>query len=133
MDQSGAGVKTVMLAEDAEDVRHMMRTFLEGEGYRVVEAANGRQAVELAERERPDVVLMDLNMPVMDGIEATRHIRNLPGLANMPIIAHSAYGSYGMQFTLRDDDLGQGFNFYLTKPIQFDELTDLLRRLLPSE
>lgn len=131
--RSSAPVKTILVAEDTADILSMLREFLEGKGYRVVEAADGAQAVEVAAREQPDLILLDLNMPVLDGVEAARRIRRHPQLAGVPIVAHSAYGSYGMQFTMHDNDMGQGFNFYLTKPIQWDELTDLLRRLLPSE
>jgi CheY-like chemotaxis protein len=69
---------TILVAEDFDDTRVMMRMLLEMRGHRVVEASDGRQAVEVASREHPDLVLMDLNMPVLDGIEATRLLHERP-------------------------------------------------------
>jgi two-component system, cell cycle response regulator DivK len=80
----------VLIAEDHEDSREAMRTLLEALGYEVVEAADGREAVERARAARPDLVLMDLMMPVMDGFQATRQIRADPALHGVPIIAVSA-------------------------------------------
>src|SRR3712207_978904 len=81
----------ILVAEDTDDIRLIIRMMLENKGHRVVEAANGREAVELATSKAPDVILMDLNMPVMDGIEATRHLRHRPETSHMPIIAVTAH------------------------------------------
>ncbi len=125
-----AGGKTILVAEDQPDILLTVRTFLEGEGYRVVEAENGERAVEAALRERPDLILMDLNMPVLDGFEAARRIRANPSLAGVPILANSAYGEHGMNFSVREDELGPGFTFYFTKPFEFDDLKEMIERLL---
>src|SRR5437868_12322340 len=83
--------KTVLVVEDFEDNRFMMRRLLEMDGYRVIEAINGQEAVAIAARERPQLILMDLSLPQIDGLAATRHIRQLAGMANVPIVAISAH------------------------------------------
>ena len=120
--------KTVLLVEDAEDCRYMMRRLLEMSGYRVIEAADGREAVECARRECPDVVLMDLNLPVMDGISATRYIRQLEELCDVPIIAVSAYDSDDFY----DAACRAGCNEYVTKPVDYMRLNSLLGRFCPA-
>ena len=81
----------VMVVDDADDIRELICMQLRGRGYEVVEATNGEQAVELATRRHPGLILMDLSMPVMDGYEATRRIKALPGLGGVPIVAVSAF------------------------------------------
>ena len=81
----------VMVVDDSEDIRELICMQLRCKGYRVVEAANGEEAVELAVRTHPGLILMDLNMPVMDGYEATRRIKALPGLGGVPVVAVSAF------------------------------------------
>jgi two-component system, cell cycle response regulator DivK len=81
---------TILLAEDHRDSREAMRALLEAHGYRVIEAANGREAVERALEERPDLVLMDIMMPEMDGFEATRVLRSQEQTRKLPIIAVTA-------------------------------------------
>src|SRR3978361_1660405 len=85
------GHRTVMVVEDFEDNRFMMRRLLEMSGYRVLEAINGEEAVRIAELERPDLILMDLSLPLLDGLAATRRIRERDGLHDVPIIAVSAH------------------------------------------
>src|ERR1044071_3058052 len=114
--------KNILVAEDQEDILQIVRTFLESEGYRVVTAANGEQAVEVALNERPDLIMMDLNMPVLDGFEAARRIRGHPALSEVPILANSAYGEHGIRYSVREEELGPGFTFYFTKPFQFEDL-----------
>ena len=80
----------VLIAEDHEDSRDALRTLLDAFGYRVVEASNGRQAVERALAERPDLILMDMMMPQVDGFQATREIRAVDGLRGVPIVALTA-------------------------------------------
>ena len=128
--QGRAHGQTVLVAEDNPDILRAVRTLLEGEGYRVVEAEDGERAVEAAPRERPDLILMDLNMPVLDGFHAAKCIRRHPALRDVPILANSAYGEFGMSFSIRADELAPGFTFYLTKPLDFDELREMLNRLL---
>ena len=113
---------TVLLVEDTEDNRFMMRRLLEMSGYRVVEATNGDEAVKLAEAEQPGLILMDLSLPVIDGLAATRLIRKLPQLAKTPIIAVSAHDSSDFL----SEALQAGCNSYITKPIDFNELEQLI-------
>ena len=117
---------TVLVVEDFEDNRFMMRRLLEMSGYRVVEAVNGNQAVEMAESESPDIILMDLSLPMLDGLAATRRIREQNGLARVPIVAVSAHDSADFHA----EALAAGCNEYVTKPIDFDQLVQLLDRLL---
>lgn len=113
---------TVLLVEDTEDNRFMMRRLLEMSGYRVIEATNGEEAVKVAEAETPGLILMDLSLPVIDGLAATRLIRKLPKLQQTPIIAVSAHDS--SDFLV--EALGAGCNSYITKPIDFSELEQLI-------
>src|SRR3712207_8036540 len=91
--------RTVMVVEDFEDNRFMMRRLLEMSGYRVVEAVNGQEAVEVAARERPDLILMDLSLPLLDGLAATRRIREQPDLRAVPIVAVSAHDTRSEEHT----------------------------------
>jgi CheY-like chemotaxis protein len=116
----------VLLVEDTEDNRFMMRRLLEMAGYRVVEATNGEEAVKVARNESPRLILMDLSLPVIDGLAATRLIRKLPDCQKTPIIAVSAHDSSDFQV----DALDAGCNSYITKPIDFNELEELIARLL---
>lgn len=120
---------TVLLVEDTEDNRFMMRRLLEMTGYRVVEAMNGEEAVKLAERESPQLILMDLSLPVLDGLAATRLIRKLPQLALTPIIAVSAHDTSDFQ----SEAIKAGCNSYVTKPIDFSELETLIRQLVKPQ
>jgi two-component system cell cycle response regulator DivK len=120
---------TVMVVEDFEDNRFMMRRLLEMSGYRVLEAINGEEAVRIAELELPDLILMDLSLPLLDGLAATRRIRQRDGLRNVPIIAVSAHDTADFHA----EALAAGCNDYVTKPIDFDQLEALLQRLLPEK
>ena len=117
---------TILLVEDTEDNRFMMRRLLEMSGYAVVEATNGEEAVRLAQSERPQIILMDLSLPVIDGLAATRAIRKLDGLKEIPIVAVSAHDTSDFQ----SEALAAGCNSYITKPIDFSQLETLIARLL---
>jgi two-component system, cell cycle response regulator DivK len=117
---------TVLLVEDTEDNRFMMRRLLEMTGFRVVEAMNGEEAVKLAKAESPELILMDLSLPVIDGLAATRLIRKLPDFKSTPIIAVSAHDTSDFQA----EAMEAGCNSYVTKPIDFSELEDLIAELL---
>jgi CheY-like chemotaxis protein len=119
---------TVMVVEDFEDNRFMMRRLLEMSGYRVLEAINGEEAVEIARREHPSLILMDLSLPLLDGLAATRRIRQVSELSHIPIVAVSAHDTADFHA----DALAAGCNDYVTKPIDFDQLEALLKRLLPK-
>jgi CheY-like chemotaxis protein len=126
--QNGGEPPVVMVVEDFEDNRFMMRRLLEMSGYRVLEAINGEEAVELAHRERPQLILMDLSLPQLDGLAATRRIRQHAELREVPIVAVSAHDTADFHA----DALAAGCNDYVTKPIDFDQLEALLARLLPK-
>src|SRR6187551_1576874 len=104
----------------------MMRRLLELDGFRVVEAMNGEEAVKLAKAECPQLILMDLSLPVIDGLAATRLIRKLPDCQRTPIIAVSAHDTSDFQSEAMD----AGCNSYVTKPIDFNELEELIGKLL---
>ena len=113
---------TVLLVEDTEDNRFMMRRLLEMSGYRVVEATNGEEAVRVAEEECPGLILMDLSLPMIDGLAGTRLIRKLPKCQKTPIIAVSAHDTSDFLA----EALEAGCNSYITKPIDFNELEELI-------
>jgi CheY-like chemotaxis protein len=122
MDDNSDARPVVLVVEDFEDNRFMMRRLLEMSGYQVVEAVNGNQAVELAASENPDIILMDLSLPQLDGLAATRRIRAHEGARKVPIIAVSAHDSADFHA----EALAAGCNEYVTKPIDFDQLVSLL-------
>lgn len=116
----------LLLVEDFEDTRFFMRLELEDQGFIVFEAENGQVAVDMAIREKPDVILMDLTLPLMDGFEATRLIRLDDGLKNVPIIAVTAHQEDDFRSVAR----ASGFDAYVTKPIDVNWLKDLIAGLL---
>jgi len=120
---------TIMVVEDFEDNRFMMRRLLEMSGYQVLEAINGEEAVEIAKRERPHLILMDLSLPLLDGLAATRRIRQEAELRDVPIVAVSAHDTADFHA----DALAAGCNDYVTKPIDFDQLEALLGKLLTRQ
>ena len=119
--------QTVMVVEDYDDTRLMLRQALEAKGYRVLEAINGQEAVDLSKREHPDLILMDLDLPILDGIAATQHIRQQPEMDEIPIVAVTAYP---MSYT-RVKAFAKGCNEYMAKPIDFAQLEELLNRYVP--
>jgi CheY-like chemotaxis protein len=120
--------KLFLVVEDFEDSRFMMRRLLEMAGYNVLEASDGEQAVKMAVDSRPALILMDLSLPKLDGLAATRQIRQKKGLKRVPILAVSAHDSPES----RTEALEAGCNEYVTKPIDFDQLHALLQRFVPS-
>lgn len=120
------GRQTILVVDDFDDTRLLLRTWLERKGYRVVEAENGREAVTIAQSSHPDLIIMDVEMPELDGLSATRKIRALPGGERLPIVAVSAYGAD--QF--RDNALAAGCNEYVATPFEPDELENLIRSLI---
>jgi two-component system cell cycle response regulator DivK len=129
MSLKGTSTLTVLIADDFEETRAVLRRMLETHDYRVVEAADGREAVEVARRERPNFILMDLNMPLVDGLTATAQIRECKdGCRNVPILAITAFDTYGM----KEAALEAGCDDYITKPFDPDDLDRALSRLLPG-
>lgn len=121
--------KTVLVVEDFEDSRFMMRRLLEMAGYSVVEATDGEQATKMAVESLPALILMDLSLPKMDGLTATRNIRRKRGMKRIPILAVSAHDSDES----RAEALDAGCNEYVTKPIDFDRLNELIVEFLPEK
>ena len=129
MKKKAAELPKVLLVEDTEDNRFMMRRLLEMSGFQVVEAMNGEEAVRLARAESPQLILMDLSLPVIDGLAATRLIRKVPALEATPIIAVSAHDTSDFQ----TEAVKAGCNSYVTKPIDFNELEQLIHQLLTHD
>lgn len=118
----------VLLVEDFDDTREMMRRVLESGGCRVLEAANGQEAIELAQRERLDLILMDLNMPVLDGFTATLRIREYAQTRDVPVVAVTAFDTA----EFRAAATAVGCSEYIVKPLDFERLSFILRRFLSS-
>jgi CheY-like chemotaxis protein len=119
---------TILVAEDDEDNRFTLKLLLEMRGYRVLTVANGHDAIAVAEREQPDIILMDLRMPLLNGLAATRQLRQhvSPRLRRIPILALSAYDPAQHRAVA----IAAGCNDYVTKPIDYDRLEKLIETLL---
>jgi CheY-like chemotaxis protein len=113
----------VLIAEDYTDVRKMMGIMLRQYGYDVIEAADGYEAVEKALSEHPDMILMDLAMPILDGINATRALRSHDEFADTPIVAITAYQDF-----YREQAKAAGCNEVIQKPVDFEKLQPLVNR-----
>lgn len=117
--------KKILIVDDYKDSRHFMKFLLEGYGYQVLEATNGFEAIEKNKQEQPDLILMDISMPFLDGLAATRNIRESETANEIPIIAVSAHGQdYHRQA------LEAGCNKLIGKPVSFDELFSLIEQYL---
>ncbi len=116
----------VLIAEDNPVNRELLRELLETRGYSVTEACNGQEALREIEIVRPDILLLDLDMPVLDGFATVGQIRANPSLASLPVLAVTAYAMRGD----REKVLASGFDGYLSKPIQSRVLFEELDRLL---
>ena len=118
--------RTIMVVEDYDDTRMLLKQALEMLGYSVLEASNGQEAVDIADRERPDLILMDLDLPILDGIAATQRIRQQEHMETVPIVAVTAYPlSYS-----RVKAFAKGCNEYMPKPIDMSELARVVNRYL---
>ncbi|MGH9882464.1 MAG: response regulator, partial [Pyrinomonadaceae bacterium] len=127
--QTPSGEKrTILVVDDFDDTRLLLRTWLERKGYRVIEAHNGKQAVVAAESSCPDLIIMDVEMPELDGLSATRQIRKVKKLGSVPVLAVSAYGAE--QFRL--EALAAGCNEYVSTPFEPAELEQIIRSLVPG-
>ena len=118
---------TILVVEDYEDTSLAVRRALEDKGYPILEASDGVRAVEVAASMRPDVVLMDLNLPRLDGFQAARQIRANPELKETVIVAVTAHRDPDM----RARALAAGCNAFVTKPVDFEWLGELISNLLP--
>jgi two-component system, cell cycle response regulator DivK len=117
--------KKVLIVDDYADTRSFMKFLIESYGYQTLEAADGQEAVESARQDSPDLILMDLAMPVMDGLAATRVIRGFSGMTKLPIIAVTAHGQsyYRLALEAGCDDL-------INKPLDFATLEPVLNQYL---
>ena len=120
--------RTVLVAEDNDDVRLMMRTLLEMKGYGVVEAGDGQETLSVAQDARPDLILMDLQLPRLNGFAVARFIRQHAELKGVPILVVSGHDP-AMHRNLA---LAAGCNGYVQKPVDFDHLEKLIVGLLPA-
>ncbi|HWS87553.1 MAG TPA: response regulator [Pyrinomonadaceae bacterium] len=121
----GGNRPTVLVVDDNADTRVVVRWMLERWGCRVVEASDGHEAYEMTVEHRPDLVVMDLSMPVADGYEAIRSIRAREEFSGLPIIAVTAFD----RAISRDGAEAAGFDHYLSKPIDFKRLEVLVEKL----
>ena len=121
--------KRILIIEDQEDNRAIMRDLLTGAGFELIEAVNGEEGVKLAQSERPDLILMDIQLPIIDGYEATRQIRAIAELKSTPIIAVTSYALSGDEAKARE----AGCNGYVAKPFSPRQLLAKVREFLPGE
>ena len=118
----------LLVVEDNEINRDMMARRLQRRGYTVVVAVDGQQAIDMARTEKPDLILMDMSLPVVDGWEATRQIKGSQDLKHIPVVGLTAHAMVGD----RDHALQAGCDDYATKPVEFEKLVELINRLLKS-
>lgn len=126
MTKDQTATQRIMVVEDYDDTRLLLKQALEGLGYSVLEASNGQEAVDLAGREHPDLILMDLDLPILDGIAATQRIRQQADLEKVPIVAVTAYP---MSYT-HVKAFAKGCDEYMRKPIDISDLESVVRRYL---
>ena len=117
---------TVLVVEDDRDIRELLRWTLEVAGYQVIEAENGADGIAAARQYEPDAILMDMSMPLMDGCQSTRRIRQNPRLARVPIIACTAYN----RWEWRGKAILAGCTDFLTKPVDSGKLLTMLSHYL---
>jgi two-component system cell cycle response regulator DivK len=120
--------KRILVIEDQDDNRAIMRDLLNTAGYKLIEAVDGEEGVKLAQSERPDLILMDIQLPILDGYEATRRIRALAELKCIPIIAVTSYALSGDDIKAR----AAGCDSYVAKPFSPRELLAKVREFLPN-
>ena len=116
----------ILVVDDSADNLAMISLDLQQQNYRVVTASNGEDAIKIAAQTNPNLILMDINLPELDGLAATRRIRNIETLREVPVVAVTAFGTEGFQRAAYD----VGVDGYLTKPIDLDRMHQLIARLL---
>lgn len=119
----------ILVVDDAADNLAVLSLELQQQGYKVVTASNGEDAVQVAEQTLPNLILMDINLPELDGLAATRRIRENEAMREVPVVVVTAFGTEGFQRAAYD----AGASGYLTKPIDLDRMTQLIARLLSPE
>ena len=121
-------MKRILIVEDREAGRELLRTVLEKEGYAVMEARDGAEALEKAHQDPPDLVLLDVNLPSRDGYQVLQDFRNHQKLADIPVLAITANAMRGD----REKALAAGFNAYLSKPVSLTNLREEISRFLSA-
>jgi|Deesub1362B_J571_1020462.scaffolds.fasta_scaffold00061_92 CheY-like chemotaxis protein len=117
-------MRKVLIVEDNEANLKLIRDILIYIGYEPIEAKNGYEGIELAKKERPDLILMDIHMPKMDGVKAVKIIRSLEEFKNIPVLALTAFAMKGD----RERFLSEGFNDYIMKPFSINELIEKVQK-----
>ncbi len=120
--------KRILVVEDQEDNRAILRDLLQSVGYELIEAVNGEEALTMAVKHKPDLILMDIQLPVVDGYEATRRIKAEPALQGIPVIAVTSYALSGDEEKARE----AGCDDYVTKPFSPRDLLAKVQAYLPA-
>ena len=118
--------KRILVVEDQEDNRQILRDLLTSVGYEVIQAENGEEALATAARERPDLILMDIQLPGIDGLALTRRLKSDPATRSIPIVAFTAYAMKGDEHRMRD----AGCDGYISKPIDVATFASRVRAAL---
>ena len=122
-------MKKILVVEDNLDNREVIRTVLEHYGYTVVEAFDGEEGIEKARNEQPDIILMDLSLPKMDGWEATRQIKAMDALKKIPVIAITAHAMSGDE----ENAIKHGCDGYLAKPCDPKSIVEIVKKYLKED
>jgi two-component system cell cycle response regulator DivK len=120
--------RRILVVEDQEDNRQILRDLLGSADYEMDEAENGQQAIDAVAKQRPDLILMDIQLPIMDGYEATRRIKGNPATKDIPIIVVTSYALSGDEGKARD----AGCDAYVTKPYSPRQLLAKIREYMPK-
>ena len=120
--------KCILVVEDQEDNRQILRDLLTSADYEMTEAENGQEALDAVAKQRPDLILMDIQLPVMDGYEATRRLKGNPAYKDIPIIVVTSYALSGDEGKARD----AGCDAYVTKPYSPRALLAKIREYIPK-
>ena len=118
--------KKILIVEDNPQNMRLVEMALSAESYFLLKATNGEEALEIAKKERPDLIIMDVQLPKMSGLEVTRKLREIPEFSRTPIIAITAYAMKGD----KEKALDAGCNAYLSKPVRARDLPDLIAKML---
>ena len=119
-------IKKILVADDNQLSRELIREVLEDPGQKVLEAENGEEAIECILNEKPDIVLLDIQMPILNGYDVLRRIRSDPTISRIPVVALTAYAMKQD----REKALASGFNAYITKPIDGASLRIRIKKML---
>ena len=120
--------KRILVVEDQEDNRVILRDLLSTAGYELIEATNGQEGVELAQKERPDLILMDIQLPEVSGLEVTKWLKDDAELRRIPVVAVTAFAMKGDEERIREG----GCEAYLSKPISVGTFIETVRHFLGS-